>query len=98
MVKRLGLMAAVIGVCLAIVLPNVMAADFPAKDITFPGKLTDGQTGAGGAWHLVMASLATTNGVEFTYVPFDGAAPSRIALGNRGAGSGGNRGGEKIKK
>jgi tripartite-type tricarboxylate transporter receptor subunit TctC len=45
-----------------------------------PGKLTVGHTGAGGAWHLAMASLATTNNVEFTYVPFDGAAPSRTAL------------------
>ena len=45
-----------------------------------PGKLTVGHTGAGGAWHLAMASLAVENGVEFTYVPFDGAAPSRTAL------------------
>jgi tripartite-type tricarboxylate transporter receptor subunit TctC len=45
-----------------------------------PGKLTVGHTGAGGAWHLAMASLATENNVEFTYVPFDGAAPSRTAL------------------
>ncbi len=45
-----------------------------------PGKLTVGHTGAGGAWHLAMASLATANNVEFTYVPFDGAAPSRTAL------------------
>lgn len=45
-----------------------------------PGKLTVGHTGAGGAWHLAMASLATSNNVEFTYVPFDGAAPSRTAL------------------
>ena len=45
-----------------------------------PGKLTVGHTGAGGAWHLAMASLATSNHVEFTYVPFDGAAPSRTAL------------------
>ena len=45
-----------------------------------PGKVTVGHTGAGGAWHLAMASLATTNNVEFTYVPFDGAAPSRTAL------------------
>jgi len=45
-----------------------------------PGKLTVGHTGAGGAWHLAMASLATENDVEFTYVPFDGAAPSRTAL------------------
>ena len=44
------------------------------------GKLTVGHTGAGGAWHLAMASLATSNNVEFTYVPFDGAAPSRTAL------------------
>jgi tripartite-type tricarboxylate transporter receptor subunit TctC len=45
-----------------------------------PGELSIGHTGAGGAWHLAMASLATENGVEFTYVPFDGAAPSRTAL------------------
>ena len=45
-----------------------------------PEKLTVGHTGAGGAWHLAMASLATTNNVKFTYVPFDGAAPSRTAL------------------
>jgi tripartite-type tricarboxylate transporter receptor subunit TctC len=45
-----------------------------------PGKLTVGHTGAGGAWHLAMASLATENNVEFTYVPYDGAAPSRTAL------------------
>ena len=45
-----------------------------------PGKVTVGHTGAGGAWHLAMASLATANNVEFTYVPFDGAAPSRTAL------------------
>lgn len=193
MVKRVGFIAAMIGMCLAVALPNVMAADFPTKDITLicpwaagggtdtlaralvknakqflgvnvnvvnktggmgavgmgdgantrpdgytvtmittqlstyrmmglaelsyrdfdllmllnrsagviavkadapwqtmknlmeyaqanPGKLTVGHTGAGGAWHLAMASLATTNGVEFTYVPFDGAAPSRTAL------------------
>ncbi len=34
MVKGVGFMAAMIGVCLAVALPNVMAADFPAKDIT----------------------------------------------------------------
>jgi tripartite-type tricarboxylate transporter receptor subunit TctC len=45
-----------------------------------PEKLTVGHTGAGGAWHLAMASLATSNNVKFTYVPFDGAAPSRTAL------------------
>ena len=45
-----------------------------------PEKLTVGHTGAGGAWHLAMASLATSNNVKFTYVPYDGAAPSRTAL------------------
>jgi len=45
-----------------------------------PGIVTVGHSGAGGGWHLAMASIATMNEVKFNYVPFDGAAPTRTAL------------------
>lgn len=45
-----------------------------------PGIVTVGHSGAGGAWHLAIASIAVKNDIEFNYVPFDGAAPTRTAL------------------
>ncbi len=45
-----------------------------------PGQVSMGHTGAGGDKHLSAASLATELGVEFNYVPFDGAAPARSAV------------------
>ncbi len=45
-----------------------------------PGQVSLGHTGAGGDKHLSAASFATEQGVEFNYVPFDGAAPSRSAI------------------
>lgn len=45
-----------------------------------PGQVSLGHTGAGGDKHLSAASFATAYDVEFNYVPFDGAAPSRSAL------------------
>lgn len=45
-----------------------------------PGELSLGHTGAGGDKHLSAASFATEYGIEFNYVPFDGAAPSRSAV------------------
>jgi tripartite-type tricarboxylate transporter receptor subunit TctC len=45
-----------------------------------PGQVSLGHTGAGGDKHLSAASFATAYGVEFNYVPFDGAAPSRSAV------------------
>ena len=45
-----------------------------------PGIVTAGHSGAGGGWHLALASIATMNKVKFNYVPFDGAAPTRTAL------------------
>ena len=45
-----------------------------------PGKLSIGHSGAGGPWHLGIASISSTYDVEFNYVPFDGAAPTRTAL------------------
>lgn len=45
-----------------------------------PGIVTVGHSGAGGGWHLAIASVAEKNGINFNYVPFDGAAPTRTAL------------------
>jgi len=45
-----------------------------------PGIVTVGHSGAGGSWHLAVASIAVKNDVKFNYVPFDGAAPTRTAL------------------
>ena len=45
-----------------------------------PGEVSLGHTGAGGDKHLSAASLATELGIEFNYVPFDGAAPARAAV------------------
>jgi tripartite-type tricarboxylate transporter receptor subunit TctC len=45
-----------------------------------PGVITAGHSGAGGAWHLALASIAVQQGVKFNFVPFDGAAPTRTAV------------------
>lgn len=45
-----------------------------------PGMVSLGHTGAGGDKHLSAASFATAYDIEFNYVPFDGAAPSRSAV------------------
>lgn len=45
-----------------------------------PGVVTVGHSGPAGAWHLAAAGLAHKYGLKFTFVPFDGAAPTRTAL------------------
>jgi len=45
-----------------------------------PGVLTVGHAGAGGAWHLSIASVAAAHGAELTYVPFNGGAKIRTSL------------------
>jgi len=45
-----------------------------------PGVVTVGHAGPGQSWHLAAAALAHKLGLKFTYVPFDGAAPTRTAL------------------
>ncbi len=45
-----------------------------------PGVVTVGHAGPGQAWHLAAAALAHNLKLKFTYVPFDGAAPTRTAL------------------
>ena len=39
-----------------------------------------GNSGTGSIWHVAAASLSKATGAEFTYVPFDGAAPAIAAL------------------
>jgi tripartite-type tricarboxylate transporter receptor subunit TctC len=45
-----------------------------------PGVVTVGHSGPAGAWHLAAVGIAHKHGVKFTFVPFDGAAPTRTAL------------------
>jgi tripartite-type tricarboxylate transporter receptor subunit TctC len=45
-----------------------------------PGVITMGHSGPAGAWHLAGANVAQKYGLKFTFVPFDGAAPTRTAL------------------
>ncbi len=45
-----------------------------------PGVVTAGHSGAGGGWHLGLASLGVNAGAKFNFVPFDGSAPTRVAL------------------
>lgn len=45
-----------------------------------PGSVLIGNSGSGSIWHVAAASLARAAGVEFTHVPFDGAAPAIAGL------------------
>jgi tripartite-type tricarboxylate transporter receptor subunit TctC len=45
-----------------------------------PGVVTVGHAGPGQPWHLSAALLSVSQGLKFTFVPFDGAAPTRTAL------------------
>jgi len=45
-----------------------------------PGVITMGHSGPAGAWHLAGAAIAQKYGLKFTFVPFDGSAPTRTAL------------------
>jgi len=45
-----------------------------------PGVVTVGHAGPGQPWHLSAALVAAHNNLKFTFVPFDGAAPTRTAL------------------
>jgi len=45
-----------------------------------PGVVTAGHSGAGGGWHLALASIAVQEKIKFNFVPFDGAAPTRAAV------------------
>ena len=45
-----------------------------------PGQVQVGNSGTGSIWHVAAASIEKECGVEFTHVPFDGAAPAITAL------------------
>lgn len=45
-----------------------------------PGEVQVGNSGTGSIWHIAAASIEKECGVEFTHVPFDGAAPAVAAL------------------
>jgi len=45
-----------------------------------PGEITFGTSGEGSIWHAAAASLAEEEGLDFNYVPFDGAAGAVKAL------------------
>jgi tripartite-type tricarboxylate transporter receptor subunit TctC len=45
-----------------------------------PGVVTVGHSGPGQPWHLSAALLAHNYNLKLTFVPFDGAAPTRVAL------------------
>jgi tripartite-type tricarboxylate transporter receptor subunit TctC len=47
---------------------------------TNPGVVTVGHAGPGQPWHLSAALMASTYNLKFAFVPFDGAAPTRVAL------------------
>lgn len=45
-----------------------------------PGSLTMGNAGTGTIWHLAAAAVEEKTGVKFNHVPYQGAAPSVMAL------------------
>lgn len=45
-----------------------------------PGKVTVGNSGAGGGVHMIAAAFERTVGVQFNHVPFSGGGPSVTAL------------------
>lgn len=45
-----------------------------------PGSFTMGNAGTGTIWHLAAAAVEDKTGVRFNHVPFQGAAPSVMAL------------------
>ena len=54
--------------------------DFIAYAKAHPGEIRVGNSGTGSIWHVAAASVERECGVQFTHVPFDGAAPAAIAL------------------
>lgn len=54
--------------------------DFIAYAKDHPGEVSVGNSGTGSIWNIAAASVEKETGVEFTHVPFDGAAPAVAAL------------------
>lgn len=45
-----------------------------------PGRIRVGNSGPGSIWHIAAGALELATGVQFTHVPFDGAAPAVASL------------------
>lgn len=54
--------------------------EFVAYAKEHPGEILVGTSGTGSIWHIAGIALEEATGVTFTFVPFDGAAPSVAAL------------------
>ena len=54
--------------------------DFVKYAKEHPGEIQVGNSGTGSIWHIAAASIEKECGVQFTHVPFDGAAPAVAAL------------------
>lgn len=54
--------------------------EFIAYAKEHPGEVQVGNSGTGSIWHVAAASIEDKCDVEFTHVPFDGAAPAVAAL------------------
>ena len=54
--------------------------DFIEYAKAHPGEVRVGNSGTGAIWHIAAASVERECDVQFTHVPFDGAAPAVIAL------------------
>ncbi|WP_369017537.1 tripartite tricarboxylate transporter substrate binding protein [Thermatribacter velox] len=54
--------------------------EFVAYAKEHPGEILVGTSGTGSIWHIAGLALEEALGVKFTFVPFDGAAPSVAAL------------------
>ncbi|GGC63370.1 MFS transporter [Siccirubricoccus deserti] len=66
-----------------VVHPSTGVTDVPgfiAASKARPGGLTMGSAGVGNASHLAAALFASVAGIEFTHVPFGGAAPAQAAI------------------
>lgn len=63
--------------------PLKTAADLIAKAKENPGKVTGATAGHGSPQHLANAAFAAATGVEFSYVPYKGAAPALVAAAGK---------------
>ncbi|XAH21852.1 tripartite tricarboxylate transporter substrate binding protein [Xylophilus sp. GW821-FHT01B05] len=54
--------------------------DLLARARQQPGSVTMGNAGTGSIWHLAAAAVEEKTGVKFNHVPYQGAAPSVMAL------------------
>ncbi|MGQ9473639.1 MAG: tripartite tricarboxylate transporter substrate binding protein [Candidatus Caldatribacteriaceae bacterium] len=60
--------------------PYKTLEEFVAYAKENPGKILVGTSGTGSIWHIAGLALEEAAGIKFTFVPFDGAAPSVAAL------------------